>query len=567
MNKDTIYIDVEDDITAIIGKVKGSKSKVVALVPPKRIGVLQSAVNLRLLARAAKQSKKHLVLISGNSALTALAASAGIASARTLQSKPQLPTPPAAAENNADEDIINGADLPVGDLARTSEDSVDAEKTALASPVVDSVIRSNTVKESTSPFSAAAKRTSPVAAARSKVKVPNFDTFRKKMALGVTAGVLLIGFLVWAIWFAPHANIIITARTIDASSNPKVTLVPAGDTNADASTLKVISQKLEKEVTLSFEATGTKEVGDKATGQVVFHNCESPNSITVPAGTGISAGGKTYITQASATVPGGQGNFWTGSCNAGKSSGVAVVAQDIGEDFNADEGTRFSVAGHANSSSDRYFRAVASTAIDGGSRKEITVVSQADVDSAIEQLTKENTDGMKSQLAEAFSGDIAPIEATFSVSQGEVASSPAVDQEAKDGKANLTGALVYTMLGIDKKEKGTFLSAYFEKQLEDESNQRVYDNGADKASFMDVRPAENGAYTATMTATAKFGPKIDDAAVKSGARGKRYGDVQSSLEQISGVESVDVKFSPFWVKTVPDDENRISIEFKLNDAE
>jgi hypothetical protein len=63
MNKDVIYIDVEDDITAIIGKVKGAKEKIVALVPPKRIGVLQSAVNLRLIARAAKQEWEPLRLL------------------------------------------------------------------------------------------------------------------------------------------------------------------------------------------------------------------------------------------------------------------------------------------------------------------------------------------------------------------------------------------------------------------------------------------------------------------------------------------------------------------------
>jgi hypothetical protein len=69
-----------------------------------------------------------------------------------------------------------------------------------------------------------------------------------------------------------------------------------------------------------------------------------------------------------------------------------------------------------------------------------------------------------------------------------------------------------------------------------------------------------------MAATARFGPKINDDNVKSQAKGKRYGDVQSDLEQISGVENVDVKFSPFWVRTVPNDEKRISIEFKLNDS-
>ena len=76
MQKDVIYIDVEDDITAIIGKVKASKEKIIALVPPKRIGVLQSAVNLRLLSRAAEQNDKRLVLITSNQALMALAAAA-----------------------------------------------------------------------------------------------------------------------------------------------------------------------------------------------------------------------------------------------------------------------------------------------------------------------------------------------------------------------------------------------------------------------------------------------------------------------------------------------------------
>ncbi|NCU39258.1 hypothetical protein EOL96_09650, partial [Candidatus Saccharibacteria bacterium] len=62
--KDVVYIDVEDDITAIIGKLKSSKHSIVALVPPKRTSVLQSAVNLRLLARSAEQHNKRLVLIT-----------------------------------------------------------------------------------------------------------------------------------------------------------------------------------------------------------------------------------------------------------------------------------------------------------------------------------------------------------------------------------------------------------------------------------------------------------------------------------------------------------------------
>ena len=90
MNKDVIYIDVDDDVTAIIGKIKKAKEKIVALVPPKRTGALQSAVNLRLLERMAKNDKKKLVLITNNQALVALAASAKIPVAKNLQSKPEL---------------------------------------------------------------------------------------------------------------------------------------------------------------------------------------------------------------------------------------------------------------------------------------------------------------------------------------------------------------------------------------------------------------------------------------------------------------------------------------------
>ena len=41
MNKDVIYIDVDDDVTAIIGKIKKAKEKIVAIVPPKRAGTLR----------------------------------------------------------------------------------------------------------------------------------------------------------------------------------------------------------------------------------------------------------------------------------------------------------------------------------------------------------------------------------------------------------------------------------------------------------------------------------------------------------------------------------------------
>lgn len=548
MSKDTIYIDVEDDITAIIGKVKAAKSKIVALVPPKRIGVLQSAVNLRLLARAADQSGKRLVLISGNTALTALAASAGIPAARTLQSKPQLAQVAVKADDDV-EDIIDGIDLPVGDHA-----GIDSDDAPHVEPAIDSAIRASSAEAAAivppAPRPQAKSR-------RSSISVPNFDTFRKRLVLGVAGLALLIGFLVWAIWFAPHATIAITARTIESSANPKVTLATSATTDVKTGFLRSVQQEVKKDVSLEFDATGKKEVGEKATGTVKLSQ-QALSATSVPAGTELkTSGGLVFVTNAAASVPAssfGPGCFPT-ACPG--STTISVTAAKPGSNYNAATG--------ALSGAPSGVSASFTGATSGGTDKTVAVVTAEDVEKAMGQLKNQDTSAVKKQLVDAFGTDAIVIDASFATKEDGVSSAPAVDEEAATGKAKLTGSLTFTMVGVAKSEAERFLDAYFAERLKESENQRVYSNGVDKTTFVDVVAIENG-FTATMTATATFGPKIDDAAVRSQARGKKFGEVQSAIEGISGVESVDVKFRPFWVRTVPNDEERISIEFNLDEA-
>lgn len=103
-DKDTIYIDIDDEITAIIDKLRVSDSKVVALVLPKRASVFQSIVNMRLLKRAADDAKKHMVLITSEAGLLPLAGLAGVHVAKTLTSKPEIPLAPGL--DTDDEEIV-----------------------------------------------------------------------------------------------------------------------------------------------------------------------------------------------------------------------------------------------------------------------------------------------------------------------------------------------------------------------------------------------------------------------------------------------------------------------------
>ena len=92
--KDTIYIDIDDEITNIIEKVVDSKQKIVALVLPKRATALQSIVNMKLLKRRADNVGKRVVLITSEKGLLPLAGAVGLHTAKTLQSKPGVPPPP-----------------------------------------------------------------------------------------------------------------------------------------------------------------------------------------------------------------------------------------------------------------------------------------------------------------------------------------------------------------------------------------------------------------------------------------------------------------------------------------
>ncbi len=565
MNKDVIYIDVEDDITAIIGKVKSSKEKIVALVPPKRIGVLQSAVNLRLLARAATQSNKHLVLISNNSALMALASAAKVPVAKNLQSKPELPEIAALDIDNGD-DVIDGAQLPIGDHARTAESASGMGTVAFGSAAVDAALSEDAA--TTSPRATPPAPGEPLGKpkAKSGMKVPNFNTFRKKLILIIGGGVLLLGLLIWGIFFAPRATVMITARTTDSSVNAKVTLDSSLATSASGATLKSINQQLKKDASVEFDATGTKDVGEKSKGQVVFRNCESASPVAVPAGTGVSANGRTYITDSAATVPGGSGGF--GGCSSpGVSSAVGIVAQEIGESYNTPSNTTFSVAGHSSSSSTVYFRANATTDITGGSQRQVKVVSGDDIQKATDQLAQQNSDAIKKQLSEQFEDNITVIDQTFKIDRGTPQSAPAVDQEVTGNtKPKLTASITYTLSGVENTDLTKFLDDYFNKQLDGNSEQRVYDNGAKNLTFTNVAPGETG-FVGNLVATAKIGPKINDEEIKKTAMGKRFGEIQSSIESIQGVDEVDVKFWPFWVSSAPNDTKKISVEFNLNDAQ
>lgn len=540
MNKDVIYIDVEDDITNIVSKIKDSKARIVALVPPKRVGILQSAVNMRLLNRAAENAEKRIVLITSDQALSGLAAAARIPVAKTLQSRPEIAEIPAIDVDDGD-DVIDGSEIPVGELA----DKATPKARNKADDAIDAAIAED--EKPTKP----AKPAKP--AGKGKPKVPDFNVFRKKLVLIGGGIVLFVLFMVWAIWFAPHATVVITAKTTTSTVDKSVTLKQDGKVDVANNTIKSLRQEQKKELSVDFTPTGKKKVGEKASGSMkLVRTSVSSLTITIPAGTSFSSGDYTFVSTEPATLSG------TSIGPGGVIQSVATVkvqATQVGSEYN--------LSSRSYSSNVSGFSA-AGTAMSGGSSREVTVVSADDVAKAKVKLDAQKDASLQSAVKALFPSSSIVINESYQEARSNPTPSVAVDHEAS-GAVQLKTTVTASMQGIDRSDMKQFLEDTLKKEIGGKKNQKIYNDGSNEVKFAQYSE-RNNAVQVRLTANAKIGPEIDEHKVKEQVKGRNYGDVQSSLESIEGVQDVDTKFSPFWVRTVPNNDKHISIEFKLDNG-
>ena len=540
MNKDVIYIDVEDDITNIVSKIKDSKARIVALVPPKRVGILQSAVNMRLLNRAAENAEKRIVLITSDQALSGLAAAARIPVAKTLQSRPEIAEIPAIDVDDGD-DVIDGSEIPVGELA----DRATPKARNKANDAIDAAIAED--EKPTKP----AKPAKP--AGKGKPKVPDFNVFRKKLVLIGGGIVLFVLFMVWAIWFAPHATVVITAKTTTSTVDKSVTLKQDGKVDAANNIVKSLRQEQKKDISVDFTPTGKKKVGEKASGTMhLVRTSVSSLTLTIPAGTSFSSGDYTFVSTEPASLSG------TSIGPGGVIPSVATVkvqATQVGSEYN--------LSSRSYSSNVSGFSA-AGTAMSGGSSREVTVVSADDVAKAKVKLDAQKDTSLQSAVKALFPSSSIVINESYQEARSNPTPSVAIDHEAS-GTVQLKTTATASMQGIDRSDMKQFLEDTLKKEIGSKKNQKIYNDGSNEVKFAQYSE-RNNAVQVRLTANAKIGPEIDEHKVKEQVKGRNYGDVQSSLESIEGVQDVDTKFSPFWVRTVPNNDKHISIEFKLDNG-
>lgn len=535
VKKEVIYIDIDDDITDIINKIIDAKEKVVAIVPPKGVGVLRSPVNLRLLKRASEKHGKIIALVSNSSLLRAMAGSAKVPIAKTLQSKPEIPEIDALEVDG--EDIIEGDKLPIEEFDKY-KDAPDKIDDVLSGIDIDD----NKNFSNKEPVAKAPKGKS--------AKIPDFSKFRKKLFIVAGGLCVLIVFFAWAIFIAPSATIVIDAKTsaLDLKSNVKLSRTA---TSVGKNEIPVKVETLDKSSDISFDATGTKDVGEAASGSLMLSQSKDSDPVVVKSGTAFSAGNCNFVTTSTVSISGAK--LKGGAISAGGAS-VNVKATSIGEQCNiAPQEYISSISGVSANGGQ----------MSGGSKKQIKIVDGKDVNEAKKKISELKADDIKNELKSKFSDQYIILNDSFTASVGQPEVSPSVGSEAPNGKGSVKAMAKYSISAINKNDIKKYLDNLAKEKIGDESSQKVYDDGSKELSISNYHNS-NGVATINIGATAKIGPTINESEVKAKAKGKMYGEVQSMLKNIEGVRNVDVKFSFFWVRKVPNSDDKIKIEFKVD---
>lgn len=561
MNKDVIYVEPENDITDIITKIEHSPEKIVVLVPPKKAGVFRSVVNIKLIARAANNSEKTVVLVTVDPSIIKLAAASRIPVTKDLKTPPVVPKLEEEDLSTSETEIIDDVD----------EDEVEEP---------DGTKLSHRHEEIVAKDAAAEAHAEEVAAEEPEEEKPEEDKKAKKapkngksnkflswvkahkvpVAIGGVAVVAAIAFLIWAFGFAPAVTVAVEIQTETKSfaENVKFT-TSASDEDAKAGIFYIQEKQVQQSQEVKFQATGKKNVGETASGTATVYATLSGSNpqVSVNKGDTFSVNGLVFqVTEGTTLSPDDApqcsdlkpSELFTSGCNV--QGNIKVAATAPGAQYNINqENVYIGLPGVSS----------CSIATSGGTDKEVSIVEQIDVEKAKDQMKASNEQEIKDKLLSEVGNDMMAIESSYSIETGSAEATPGVGQEVGEGvqpvlKA-VTTAKIYT---IDKSK----LEEFIEEKANVPDDQKVYEV---KDSFIENFSGANGSYSGRLKANYNVGPKVTDEEVAEMIKGKGLGDVQHELKNITGVVGVTIDKSYPWVTSVPGDTNKITVNIQVRE--
>lgn len=306
--------------------------------------------------------------------------------------------------------------------------------------------------------------------------------------------------------------------------------------------------EIKKTVSKVFPSSGTKKVFKKSEGKITIYNNFDTNPQVLVAGTRFQTpDGLIFRIPERVVVPAGkrtENGFEPGKIE------VKVVADRAGEDYNI-EPAKFTIPGFLGSPRYKGFYAESFEKFSGGFIGMSKFVTEEDIKGAEEVLKQEFLTSVKNELAD----------------KDMIILDDLIDWDIKEnGKSNKAGDLTNNFyLGLEIKIKTIaikkdnvveFLSKYINNSgqgivLKDKLNINYLNPKFDK---------ESKKVSLNLSASGQTIKEIKKEEIVKNILGKNVKDLKNFFENMEGIESAKINLSPFWIKSVPKDPEKVEID-------
>ncbi|HRN70560.1 MAG TPA: baseplate J/gp47 family protein [Candidatus Woesebacteria bacterium] len=275
--------------------------------------------------------------------------------------------------------------------------------------------------------------------------------------------------------------------------------------------------------------TGSREIGEKAKGEVVVHNFDNSER-TLERGTEITYQNLQFTLDSDVKVASSSGVTSDGTKQSGKAK-VAVTATEIGDEYNVAKSTQFKIDSLAES----LFLAIADEVFTGGSKKKVNTVSKQDMDAletSVEKQAKSESSkvlGAKISKDELLIPDLSEVtitDSTYSKELGEEADTVAIEA---------TSEIEYYTIN-----KTSFLHKLKEELQSEESTDFKLDDKSITYTIEDVENEKNDA-TLVVNTKAHLYKNVETNAIKNKIKLKPIASLTDVLKDQFPVERVEIE--------------------------
>lgn len=563
----TIYLDLDEEITSVIDRIRHITDREIILVIPQRALILQSLVNLKLLKNQADILGRKVIIVTADELGRHLASRAGLEVREKVGNQAILTTaietPPREVKKEtrkkeektdfapSGESLDRFAAVSVVDIVRRARSS---RLYPLKKKIKEGRRRSS-FRSKLWPARRARKERYPRVRRRGRRVSVKLSSFSAKVGLGFIALSSILILLI-VLLILPKATINIFVKTEPLSQNVNIVVRTEGQ-EGEGLTGAIVGELLvlEKQESRIFKTSGKRTISEKARGEVTLYNELGVSQLLVATTRLMSEENILFRTQEQVVVPPAtvspNGEIVPGTIK------VKVIADTPGLQGNIGPSEFYIVAFSESKRQKIYGKS--SEPFSGGASQEINVVSEEDLTTSKDTI-KENLISMAKEEIKADLG--AELELPEAAMQGEIVetkSSKAVGEEADNFEMTVKvqlKALVFspqkvkelalnTVLGILKPDQ--YIIDFSEKGIT--YNLESVDL-ANKKALLNVHIEKEVAW------------KIDTEAIKKQISGKREEEVLKYLNSLEKVERAEVALWPFWVKKVPTLDKKIEINIK-----